>query len=92
MATVKERRREAQSAHTSPQELEKLAGDTDCWVCRYVAHNPNCPTHALEKLAGAEDWWARWNVARNPNCPTHVLLQLLDDEDEDVEQAAVRRL
>ena len=49
----------AKNNTTSPEILEKLAGDGDDDVRYYVAGNPNTPIDILRKLALDEDEYVR---------------------------------
>lgn len=77
--SLKEKLNLAEDSNTSPEVLEKLAGDAHYTVRSYVARNPNCPIKVLEKLSDDIDFLVRYWVARNNNCPVEILEKLDTD-------------
>ena len=50
---------------TDPEELDKLAGDSDWRVRSYVAENKNTSVETLDKLAEDSNLSVRYYVAKN---------------------------
>ena len=59
--------------------LTELAKDSDWYVRRYAACNPNTPADVLTKLTKDSDCDVRRYAAGNPNTPVDVLTELAKD-------------
>jgi hypothetical protein len=89
---MRDKRRKAESPNTPPEDLSQLARDQDVEVRWRVARNINTPDCVLVYLAKDFYWYTRLKVANNPKTSTETILRLMQDEDEDVKAAALRRV
>ena len=62
--------------------------NSDCYVRRNAAGNPNTPVDTLVELAKDSDWTVRSSAAGNPNTPVDTLVELAKDSDCDVRRNA----
>ena len=88
---IKARPEIVSSTDISASDLEIMSKDEAAEVREAVAGNKNTPVSVLEELSKDEDI-VRINVARNKNTPVNVLEELSKDPDEDVREAANKRL
>lgn len=100
--TMTTARDEAQDPATPPERLHELIslpgnrGDIDSdagWCREYVAANPNAGPETLAELAADwDDFMARLGVAGNPATPESLVRTLIDDHNDQVANAARKRL
>jgi hypothetical protein len=65
----------AKHPYTTPETLQLLATDDDCWVRYFAALNPNTPPEALQLLATDDDGSVRYWAAHHPNA-TEIVRRL----------------
>jgi len=73
--SVESKIRRAKSAHTSPEELLKLAGDENFEVVKAVAANPNCDDAVFSKLKDCDYYSILKTMLKNPKCPFSIIVE-----------------